>query len=65
MSFLIDFLIGIALLALCYIILVIIVKLPELPKFEKKINYTLVVFLAINVIAGIVGAIILLFSWFV
>ena len=65
MSFLIDFLAGIVLLALCYIILVIIVKLPELPKLEKIINYTLVVFLAINVIAGIIGAVILLFRWIV
>ena len=62
MSFLIDVLTGIALLALCYIILVIIVKLPELPKLGKILNYTLVVFLAINVIVGIIAIVILLFS---
>ena len=73
MKFLIDLLIGIILLALCYIIFVIIVRLPELAeiksnvgvkakKINKIFNYTLVIFLAISVIAGVVGAIILLLS---
>ena len=73
MSFLIDILIGIVLLALCYIIFVVIVKLPELAEIKSKVgvqakkinkilNYTLVIFLAISVIAGVVGAIILLLS---
>jgi len=73
MSFLIDILIGIVLLALCYIIFVVIVKLPELAEINSKVgvqakkinkilNYTLVIFLAISVIVGIVGAIILLLS---
>lgn len=73
MSFFIDILIGVALLTLCYIILVIIVKLPELAEIKSKVgikakkingvlNYTLVVFLAVSVIVGIIGAVILLFS---
>ena len=73
MSFLIDILIGIVLLALCYIIFVVIVKLSELAEIKSKVgvqakkiykilNYTLIIFLAINVIGGVVGAIILLFS---
>lgn len=73
MSFLIDVLIGVALLVLCYIIFVIIVKLPELAKKKSKVgiiakkingilNYTIIVFLAVNVIVGIIGALILLFS---
>lgn len=76
MSFLIDILIGIVLLALCYIIFVVIVKLPELAEINSKVgvqakkiykilNYTLIIFLAINVIGGVVGAIILLISWFI
>lgn len=73
MSFLIDVLIGVALLVLCYIIFVIIVKLPELAEKKSKVgiiakkingilNYTIIVFLAVNVIVGIIGALILLFS---
>ena len=73
MSFLIDVLIGVALLVLCYIIFVIIVKLPELAEIKSKVgikakkingilNYTIIVFLAVNVIVGIIGALILLFS---
>ena len=73
MSFLIDILIGIVLWALCYIIFVIIVKLPELAEIKSKVgvqakkiykilNYTLVAFLSISVIVGIIGAIILLLS---
>lgn len=73
MSFLIDVLIGVALLVLCYIIFVIIVKLPELAEKMSKVgiiakkingilNYTIIVFLAVNVIVGIIGALILLFS---
>lgn len=73
MGFLIDFLIWIILLALCYIIFVVIVKLPELAEIKSKVgikakkiykilNYTLVAFLSISVIVGIVGAIILLLS---
>ena len=73
MKFLIDLLIGFVLLALCYAIFVIIVKLPELAeikskvgikakKINKTLNYTLVIFLAISVIVGIVGAVTLLFS---
>ena len=73
MKFLIDLLIGIILLALCYIIFVVVVKLPELAelnselgrkakKINRILNYTLVVYLTISVIVGIVGAIILLLS---
>lgn len=75
-DFLIDILIGVALLVLCYIIFVIIVKLPELAEIKSKVgvqakkiykilNYTLIIFLAINVIVGVVSAIILLISWFI
>lgn len=38
MSFLIDVLIGVALLVLCYIIFVIIVKLPELAEIKSKVG---------------------------
>ena len=73
MKFLIDLLIGIILLALCYIIFVVVVKLHELAelnselgrkakKINRILNYTLVVYLTISVIVGIVGAIILLLS---
>ena len=73
MSFLIDVLIGVGLLVLCYIIFVIIVKLPELAEKKSKVgiiakkingilNYTIIVFLAVNVIVAIIGALILLFS---
>ena len=73
MGFLIELLTGIILLALCYIIFVIIVKLPELAEIKSKVgikakkingilNYTIIVFLAVSVIVGIIGALILLFS---
>ena len=38
MKFLIDLLIGIILLALCYIIFVVIVKLPELAEIKSKVG---------------------------
>lgn len=73
MSFLIDVLIGVALLVLCYIIFVIIVTLPELAEKKSKVgiiakkingilNYTIFVLLAVNVIGGIIAGLILLFS---
>ena len=73
MGFLIELLTGIILLALCYIIFVIIVKLPELAEIKSKVgikakkingilNYTIIVFPAVSVIVGIIGALILLFS---
>lgn len=59
MNFLIDLLIGVVIIAVCYLILIVIIQLPEL---ANKIGIVFFIIMCINIIAGIIGGIILLFS---
>ena len=73
MDFLIDVLIGLVILAVCYIVLIIVVKLPELAEQKTvignkaktiyKILYLVVfIILAINAVIGIIAGIVFLLS---
>ena len=73
MDFLIDVLIGLVILAVCYIVLVIVVKLPELAEQKtvignkaktiyKILNLVVFIILAINAVIGIIAGIVFLLS---
>lgn len=73
MDFLIDVLIGLVILAVCYIVLIIVVKLPELAEQKtvignkaktiyKKLNLVVFIILAINAVIGIIAGIVFLLS---
>lgn len=73
MDFLIDVLIGLVILAVCYIVLIIVVKLPELAEQKtvignkaktiyKILNLVVFIILAINAVIGIIAGIVFLLS---
>ena len=73
MDFLIDLLTGITILAVCYIVFIIVVKLPELAKQKtaignkakiiyKILKFAVFIILAINAVIGIIAGFIYLFS---
>lgn len=73
MDFLIDVLIGLVILAVCYIVLIIVVYLPKLAEQKtvignkaktiyKILNLVVFIILAINAVIGIIAGIVFLLS---
>ena len=73
MDFLIDVLIGLVILAVCYIVLIIVVYLPMLAEQKtvignkaktiyKILNLVVFIILAINAVIGIIAGIVFLLS---